>query len=248
MNRFVWEKRLLDSELPSPVRLVLLVLAVLADWPAGVTSREHTPSLTRLASKTGLGRSTVAQVLATAEAEGWLERERPDPVAARSNKERTKYRLIDVSTPRAGPSPGAGLVQELDQPASPGAGPSPGAGLELVQELDTGLVQELDTSHKRLPEAAISSARTPEAMIIERTGATTEEAAGIVARLRRDRPDIRSLAAVLPQFSAQELADRLADVRAASSRGRSPQPTCPTHRGQPAATCAPCRSERIGAA
>lgn len=127
------------SNLPAPSRLIMLTLSDIAEAANAEIPERRTPSLTVLARETGLGRSTIATHLTLLEQGGWIARERPDIVAARTRGERTCYRLAipegvelvqepDYST--------TDLVQERDQ-ASPGAGlGSPGAGLDLVRELD----------------------------------------------------------------------------------------------------------------
>lgn len=118
------QRAVLRSDLPAPARQVVLTLCVRADFRSGVVPEEHTPSLSDLASDTGLSRATVANHLNTLEALGWVERSRPDVVKARAEGARTGYRVM------IGGSPGDGLVQEPDHTPSPGDGPP------VVQELD----------------------------------------------------------------------------------------------------------------
>lgn len=127
--RWAFERAVLASGLAAPIRHVLLTLAVVADWPAGITPAEHTPSLTILARATGLGRSTVARALTAAEDGGWTDRLRPTVARAWADKERTRYRLKNPALT----SPAVALVPEGDQSQS---GTSPGAGPELVPERD----------------------------------------------------------------------------------------------------------------
>lgn len=111
-------------EVPPTHKLVALALADHAN-DEGVCW----PSLTRLAQRTGLSRSTIAEALKALEAAHIIFRQRGGP------KRATHYRL------GANGSPGAGLVRqpvvrELDA-GSPGAGPgSPAAGLSVVREPD----------------------------------------------------------------------------------------------------------------
>lgn len=141
------------SALPPPARLVMMVLADLADYETSVIPESRTPSLTDLAGDTGLSRSTVASALNRLEADGWALRSRPAVGDAWANKARTQYRLaIPVTSPALGlvqevqrdadrdtaTSPGGGLVQEADQSTSPGAG--------LIDALfDARLVREPDS-------------------------------------------------------------------------------------------------------
>lgn len=114
---------MLASKLPAPARLVLLALAVVADWPCGKTPERFTPSLSTLADLTGLSRRTVADHLNIAEADGWVQRYRPLVEKARTDKERTRYRLMVDKA-----SAGGALA------SAPVALASAGGALELVQE------------------------------------------------------------------------------------------------------------------
>jgi hypothetical protein len=86
------------SDLPPTARYVLLVLALLGDVDTGDLG-EHSPSLTLLAQLTGLSRRAVMQALNLLEAKGWLLRDRPAVVDARSKKARTRYLVRDPSSP-----------------------------------------------------------------------------------------------------------------------------------------------------
>jgi hypothetical protein len=139
------QRAVLASDLPAPARLVMLTLLVRADYKSGTVPAEHTPSLTELATLTDLGRSTVARVLGILEAAGWVDRDRPDIAAARSEGAKTGYRL------KIGGSPAAGLVPERDHEGSPAAGPavvpqrdrgSPAAG-RLIRKTPTGSTEPL---------------------------------------------------------------------------------------------------------
>jgi hypothetical protein len=130
------QRAVMRSTLPAPARLIVFALCARADYKTGVVPDEHTPSLTDLCRDTGLSRSAVATHLNTLETLGWVDRERPEVVKARTEGARTGYRVAP------GASPGDGLVQETDQ-----APPSAGDGLDLVQETDQpspsgGLVKE----------------------------------------------------------------------------------------------------------
>ena len=69
---FVWMRQIRDSELPSSTRLVLLTMTTWIDGRTGVCW----PSLTTLASGTGLSRSTVTEHLKVAEKKGFITRQR----------------------------------------------------------------------------------------------------------------------------------------------------------------------------
>lgn len=82
------------STLPPPSRLIMFVLADVADAGTAEIPPQRTPSLSVLAEETGLDRSTVRRHLSGLESAGWVGRMRPDPAAARAHGERTRYRLI----------------------------------------------------------------------------------------------------------------------------------------------------------
>lgn len=121
--RWAYERAVLASKLPASARLVLLALAVVADWPCGKTPERFTPSLSTLADLTGLSRRTVMDHLNIAEADGWVERYRPLVEKARADKERTRYRLMvdkasaTVALARAGDA--LELGQEMPQARAP---------------------------------------------------------------------------------------------------------------------------------
>lgn len=128
-----WEvtKAVRASDLPAPSRLVMFVLADVAEVGTAEIPEKFTPSLTVLSRETGLGRSTVARHLDELERDGWVERLRPDVEAARLKGERTRYRLLVPST-----AVGPGVVPEGDQVVPERDQGSPGAGLDLVPERD----------------------------------------------------------------------------------------------------------------
>lgn len=116
------------SSLPAPSRLIMLTLSDIAEAGTAEIPERRTPSLTVLARETGLGRSTVAEHLASLESGGWLKRVRPDVAAARIRGDRTCYRM---TLPK-----GTKVVQEPDYLVQEPDGGSPGAGLGVVQEPD----------------------------------------------------------------------------------------------------------------
>lgn len=81
------------SDLPPPSRLIMLVLADVAEVGTGEIPERFTPSLNVLARETGLDKSTVVRHLDTLDAAGWVIRTKPSKEDARRNAERTKYRL-----------------------------------------------------------------------------------------------------------------------------------------------------------
>ncbi len=130
MNKWDVARALKASDLPAPAKLIMWDLLDSADADTAVISGQFTPSLTDLARTTGLGRSTVARELNRLERAGWVLRDRPDPVKARTEFARTGYGLAVPPSPAvglgSGPSPAPGLPQT----------PSPAPGLDLVPERD----------------------------------------------------------------------------------------------------------------
>jgi len=81
------------SDLPSPSRLIMFVLADVADTGTAEIPPQRTPSVAVLAEETGLDRRTVQRHLDSLEESGWLTRTRP------SEREqwfghRVRYRLL----------------------------------------------------------------------------------------------------------------------------------------------------------
>lgn len=130
-TRWDVEHAIRGSTLPAPARHILLTLATWTDHRTAAIPDRYTPSLTVLATATGLARSTVAKHLDALETAGWLVRTRPTVDAARRDHERTRYRLVvPVDNPPE-------LVRQPDQ-ASPAHGPGWSASrTELVRQPDT---------------------------------------------------------------------------------------------------------------
>jgi hypothetical protein len=130
--RFAIDRPLKRSGLPASAKLIMWELCSRLDQ-AGKLPEAHSPSLTEIAACTSLGRSTVAEQLMLLEKHGWISREQRR--TSHGKNQVTLYTLkigsvySDKGCECQRTSPGAGLVQELDQG-------SPGAGLALVQELD----------------------------------------------------------------------------------------------------------------
>ena len=222
MKRWEFERAVLASDLAPPARLILLALAVLADWPGGVVPARFSPSLTTLAELTGLSRRAVAdhlgQIERTAERDGWVVRARPTKENARSKKERTRYRLtIPASAPRA-----PELVQEVHSSSASGALASAPRAPELVQEVHRA---SASGAHKPdLPRPSQTAAKdqpagnTPEQIITAATGATPAEAAAIARRIANERQP-RSLPGLLRRMATDgDLPQLLTEHRAAVIR------------------------------
>lgn len=81
------------SDLPSPSRLIMLVLADVADTGTAEIPPQRTPSVAVLSSETGLDRRTIQRHLDALDEAGWLSRVRP---SAREQwfGHRVRYRLL----------------------------------------------------------------------------------------------------------------------------------------------------------
>lgn len=83
----------MGSDLAAPARLIMLVLIAAAEVDTAVVPRQFSPSLSQLAAKSGLDRSTVARRLNELEDSGWVKRDRPEVADARANGTPTTYQL-----------------------------------------------------------------------------------------------------------------------------------------------------------
>jgi hypothetical protein len=95
-----------SSDLPSTDRHIIGTLCFLADPKTAVIPDRFKPSLTDLATFTGLGRSTVARRMNELETAGWVKRTAPSKKAAWKDKEKNSYALLVP----VGTSPTSGLV------------------------------------------------------------------------------------------------------------------------------------------
>lgn len=209
-TRWEVERAVLTSDLTPPERLTALTLLTLADQGTAVIPAEYTPSLTRIQSMTGQGATTVKRVLNALESSGWVVRKRPNPADARATKERTRYAL---KVPKTRPTQGlvAGSTQGLARPTE---------GLELGPQRAPGLGPQRATSHTPFHTDQNQQAlpTSPEERVREATGASAEEAAAIVKRIREER-NPRSLDGFIQRLARDgDLARYLGDVRAAAAR------------------------------
>jgi len=91
-TRFDVERAVQASELAPSERLVLFVLLQHADNDPVIIPAKFTPSLSDLASKTGLDRTTIVRILHRLESKGWVRRQ-PPPVEESRKGARTRYQL-----------------------------------------------------------------------------------------------------------------------------------------------------------
>lgn len=94
MTKWDVTKAVRVSDLPSLARLVMFVLADMADAGTAEIPPMHTPSLRVLSRETGLSEASVKRSLTLLEGEGWVIRDRPTLEAARAHGERTRYKLL----------------------------------------------------------------------------------------------------------------------------------------------------------
>jgi DNA-binding transcriptional regulator YhcF (GntR family) len=198
----------------------------MTDQDNAVIPAQFTPSLTRIQAMTGQSAATVKRALNVLEAAGWVVRKRPDVAKARADKERTRYALK---------IPKARLTQSLARPTESLGLASERAKAGLTQS--PGLGSHRATSHTAFhtDQNQQASASSPEDRVRESTGATADEAAAIVKRIREER-NPRSLDGFVRHLAASgDLGQYLTDVRAAAARSaadiertaRQRQPRCP---------------------
>jgi DNA-binding transcriptional ArsR family regulator len=125
-----WEitKAVRASDLPAPSRLIMLVLADVAEVGTAEIPQQFTPSVSVLAAETGLSKRTVQAHLSALEEAGWIARMRPATAEAMWRGDRVRYRLTVPN----------GLVQEMPEG---GAGVAEGGAVDapgVVQELHQG--------------------------------------------------------------------------------------------------------------
>lgn len=150
IDKWTVVKALEESTLPSSAKLVALLLVNAADGST-TTVRKFAPSITTLAQRASLARSTTVTTLDLLEAHGWVVRHRPSVTDARENHTTTWYTLRIGSSPekstkakKASPATGPAspkVVRSSDQPASPVTEPaqqgaSPTIGPDLVRPSD----------------------------------------------------------------------------------------------------------------
>jgi IclR helix-turn-helix domain. len=130
-----WEitKAVRASDLPSPSRLIMLVLADVAEVGTAEIPERFTPSVRVLERETGLSRSAVQRHLASLEDGGWITRTRPATSEAMWNGERVRYHL---ALP-------AGVVAEVDEGGSSG---TPGVVADVHEGGSSGTPLETDLS------------------------------------------------------------------------------------------------------
>lgn len=148
------------SDLPPPSRLIMLVLADVAEVGTAEIPERFTPSLAVLARETGLDRSTVQRHLAALDAAGWMVRSRPTP-KEQWEGERTRYRLtIPVGFEAPG---GQGVGAEDTHPGRtvhPGVGAQDDGGGRTVRLQKTDLSDQEQITTKTSSSSAKRTTRT----------------------------------------------------------------------------------------
>lgn len=130
-SKFDIQRAVLDSDLTTSARMVMVVLLDHAGVDPVNIPAKFSPSLTTLARKSGLCRSTVCSILAELESQGWITRGRP-PVEQSRKHVRTRYRLaVPVGAHGTYPDTKASPLTGLAPDAA-----SPLTGLELVRSPD----------------------------------------------------------------------------------------------------------------
>jgi DNA-binding transcriptional ArsR family regulator len=218
VDRWKIERALLRSSLRGPSRLIALTLLSRANAKTGVVPPKFSPSLSLLATDTGLDRSTVRRHLNVLESAGWVTRIR-DP-RARQEHIATRYRL---HVP--------GLIAEestlvelgAESPQARGTVPQ-GLGAESPQARGTvppnQTVSDLGQTSLS-PRARIIAERLPDA--------TPDEREMIISRIEDLGPN--NFAAYVRAIPDTDLAAMLGDIRdggqGAADAGPRPQDLYP---------------------
>lgn len=171
-----WEitKAVRRSDLPAPSRLVMFVLADVAEVGTAEIPAKFTPSLRVLAEETGLDRSTVKRHLAALEVGGWLVRVRPD-VQAQREGERTRYRLaLPADAPEVGAESAQGVGAQDPGVGAEGGRTVPPVGAESAQGGRTVRHQERQISSDQNPAPTVLPATPAGASITQRSKRITD--------------------------------------------------------------------------
>lgn len=120
-SRWDITKAVRSSDLAAPARLIMLVLADVAEVGTAEIPEKFTPSVAVLARESGLSKRTVQTHLAALETAGWIERIYPATPEAMWRGDRIRYRLVLPD----------GVVQEMPDPSA-------GDALGVVQEIPGG--------------------------------------------------------------------------------------------------------------
>lgn len=153
-SRFEYERSVRSSSLAPLSRLLALTLATWADVKTGVIPVRLTPSLSTLEEATGMDRSTVRRHLNKLEVADWVGRDRPDPIAARTKKARTRYRLTVPKGAAVPESDGNELGAEDTEARGTQPLAEPGLGAQSPQPRGTqplGLGAENPTARGTVP-------------------------------------------------------------------------------------------------
>lgn len=191
-------------------RLLMGALLCRAEADTATVGPDHSPSLTELADMTGLDRSTVRRILTRLETEGWVVRNRPDPVDARMRGARTWYRLTipghDVAPATATPEAVPAAVRAGGSPPLAGGDTPP--PVEAVSPQGRGQLPLIPVLTPEQPEQ--TSAQAPPAKPKAKPKTRTRPSAGI--RLPDDwAPDNELKQWTLDQGMKQEQARQTLD-------------------------------------
>jgi hypothetical protein len=237
-TKFEVTKAIRASDLPAPARLVMFVLADVAETGTAEIPEQFTPSLRVLGLETGLGESTVKRHLKELEADGWVIRHRPTVEGARYRSERTRYRLsipgwVDPG-PRAGygrahSEPGLGperatsgptvgpLKEELNQ-ANLDQSEQPSAAPERpdVEQLCAHLADRIEGNGSKRPKITVRW-RDAARLLLDKDGRTVEQVMRAVDWCQADdfwRSNILSMPKLREKYDQLRLAAQRGNARA----------------------------------
>lgn len=195
-----------------------LVLAVIADY-ANDTTREAHPGIDALVHRCGLTKHGIGKALQRLAARK-IEIRVPLGTDKRGRlvfaHEGAKSRYSIPHLPERSPHspttqrPEVAPQGDLSEPSGRPVGSewSPCGVSEVAPQGDPA-------THSSSKSTQLARAAS---IIINRTDASPDEAAAVVAAYARDRPDIRNLAAVLPKLDDDEIAEALRTVRTERDR------------------------------
>lgn len=272
-----WEitKAVRASDLGSPSKLIMLVLADVAEAGTAEIPQQFTPSLTVLEHETGLGRSTIQTNLRRLESAGWIERFRPATQEAQWRGERVRYRLClpgtvaqEVAQGISGDEPGvcqemAGGVSgpepletdpyQIKEPSSSAkpqtADEPPRADVERVCR---HLADKITDNGSRRPRIT-ATWRDEARLLLDKDGRTVQQVINAIDWCQADpfwRANILSMPKLREKYDQLRLAAQRNGHARASPPSTAPEAVpedqrCPEHHDQHVDACRHCRARRM---
>jgi DNA-binding Lrp family transcriptional regulator len=265
------------SDLPAPSRLIMLVLADVAEVGTCEIPEKHTPSLRVIADETGLNKATVVRHLDSLDDAGWIVRTKPTLEAARLYGERTKYRLTIpdhvAESDKGGRRKQQGHVAQDDKTMSQRAtrpsrterqkksdlvrssDPSSSELRPDVERICTHLADWVEKNGSKRPEIG-KRWRTAARLMIDADGRDPEKIMRAIDWCQQDdfwRGNVLSMDKLRQKYDQLRLAAQRSPGRREMPPSNAPQrvtadEACPRHEYENAANCRACASESKGVA